>query len=589
MLLFLFSSIVHFHIIVHNEPSGIPKDWGGFKERVRNFKWLISYLDSLPYEKRPKLCIEFQGDFADSALLSFPEAETVRYYIKKAAQSGHTFGIHAHQWARLPDGRWAPSDVVILPELCLSDFEYNNYIQDSAKLVKGINDHIRYVDSLIMISLGIDKDSVEKIVKKYAGAYACAPVQRMKFMEGSLKDDKGNSMMHGFKIETNFTEECFYEYFQHSVWNPFRPDTTGMLWEDPDQRIYVRTPTAEVIGGTGTHYGAPQDGTVPARQKDLIMLLLNKWYLESKGIEKVWDIALTLHFYNLNPPDPYDHELSQRRDEFKRFVEWMNKYFIGKDVKWSTPDEIYEEFIAWENAHPGESSFEYKGEHEFDLENYPYPLKGLVKYLYNTHLDSVLKYEDLKVFELTACPSTIRGDKEDGYWVKTSDPLSAECFCKDIPDISGKDLQTYKIYLLQSNKDTTVNFYYETKAEGNYEFFEGLNGKKLETSDEITLSAFIPVIAIPKGVLGITEKEQNSKIMCISYLGNTLKIKFNFNSPHRVDIAIYDPCGRKVLHIFNGYVTSDVIEKKISVSPGVYFVKIKQRQKIKTFKILSSM
>ena len=587
---------IYVHMVIHIEDLKQPPNFG-FARKAQNIAWLVSYLDSLPPGYRPLPTIEIQGDFAESALVEDPNAELVRQALFTAYNMGLTFGVHAHCIARNPDGTWT---VVYLPtpsDPCSPADSYAMYLHDSSLIVNGMNDHIYWVDSLIEVAFGFQPPP--ELVTAYSGAYAPAPQQRWRLMAGNFVDSLGQGMIRGFLIETNHPgEECFYSDFHHSVWNPFRPGREGILDEELDQSFYVRVPTAEVIGSTAEHFDIWQDNTVEARQKDFIMLLCNRRFIKHAGLQdKIWCIGLTMHPYNLEPPDSNGYELEQRRDEFKRFVNWLNEHFIGRVdlygdtiASWATTLHIYNRFLDWEQQHPGVSSFEYMPV-GFNLDAYPYPLKGLVKFLHNTHFDTFIVDNDtLLVVKFDACPSIIRGDPINGYWVRDNIPIGGTSYCRCAPLQGSPILETYPIYVLYSEFMDTIDFYELTSEFDSFAFVSGLDGRLINEDGHQLPVTFVPLIAIPAEYMGVLEERNSYPCNCEKWvhIDNPNTVTVYLETPERVGLVVYDVFGRKVTEVGPLWLTGGTHRIELNWNPtsGIYFVKVQTDYRVVVRKLL---
>ena len=577
---------IYIHMVIHIEDLGMPRNFG-FERKAQNLYWLVNYLDSLPEGYRPLPIIEIQGDVAETAVVNDPNGELFREMLTMAYALGLVFGVHAHCIYREGDMNWVIVNLPTPSDPCSPADSYAFYIHDSSLVVNGLNGHIFWVDSLLTHSLGFHPS--ESLVPAYSGAYAPAPQQRWRVMAGNLHDSLGNQLVRGFTIGTNHPgEECFYSWFDHSIWNPFRPGTLGILDEDLGQRFYVRVPTAEVIGGTAEHFRIWQDNTVEARQKDFIMLLLNRKFIKHAGlVDKVWCIGVTMHPYNLEPPDSNGYELEQRRDELKRFIDWLNAHFVGKTdirgdtiAKWATVSHIYERFLLWEANHPGVSSFEYMPI-GFDLDAYPYPLKGLVKFLHNTHFNSfIVENDTMLVVKFDACPSTIRGDPLQGYWVRDNLPINGRSYCRDAPQQSGTLLQTYPIYVLFSEIPDSVDFYALTDETDSFGFISALDGHRIYENGHNLPVMSPPIIAMPARYISVSENDRRTQQPFCA------KLTLNFQSPNSLlifsprkdfaDISIFDASGRKVSQIKEVKLDTgeNVIRMDWRPRSGVYFIRV---------------
>ena len=87
-------------------------------------------------------------------------------------------------------------------------------------------------------------------------------------------------------------------------------------------------------------------------------MLYTEWLgrVRSGADDKIWTFGFV---YHPNYTDRYLNDLSE-------FLDWLDRYFIGKTTaegytiaRYATIGEIAQEFLDWETAHPGASSFSY--------------------------------------------------------------------------------------------------------------------------------------------------------------------------------------------------------------------------------------
>ena len=422
-------------IMVHMEDISSICGWNrpvnpaktAWQERNENLNWLLKYVASFPPEKRPKLLLEFNGDFAEKLLESKdPVSLENLSLMKRLYKEGFLcFGTHSHIVTKTPDGRWGPFrrggernvvNPLKEPEK-LKDFDMN-------EVINALRAHIEAVDRLCREITG--REDVENVNNAIIGAYGGRFDTRLKLYSNLLKDRYGKGLPHGFMMETGGERsEPFLSLFSHQPWNPFRAGPYGCMDEEPGSQNYVVIPFGGTIGTAGRHMEGWEytDCSVPARQREFIHLYLEWLYRirENRDPDKVWVFGFSIHPYNLYSSEKIKNDpigLKTLREEFVEMVEWMNRYFINKRTKegyliakYSTTYEIYDEFMEWEKEHQGESSFEYN-EKTTDFSKYPYFLKGLAKALLNSHLVSWRKEGDLNVAEFEVCP-------ENCVWKRT--------------------------------------------------------------------------------------------------------------------------------------------------------------------------
>jgi len=173
--------------------------------------------------------------------------------------------------------------------------------------------------------------------------------------EGALMSEFGFSFASG-----NRSEKGPF-YFGHMVWNPWRPassDQTGEeLLEDLKAGFVAVDHYAQIGAAEEEH--ASIDVTA-AGVKRLFLMLYPEWLSrERRGADdKVWDFGFV---YHPNYGDKYNKDLADA-------LSWFDQYFVGQSsphghtiARYATVAETCQEYLEWEQAHPGVSSFSYAG------------------------------------------------------------------------------------------------------------------------------------------------------------------------------------------------------------------------------------
>jgi hypothetical protein len=177
--------------------------------------------------------------------------------------------------------------------------------------------------------------------------------------EANLMDEFGFTIAAGNRLEKGI------DYFGHVVWNPWRAansDAPGYeLAEDPSAGYITFNHLAQVGGGGSIGMPAEshgQDLTVPQMQRRFLMLYAEWLTQERRGVEdRVWSFGFVVH----------PNYGARHNTALTEFLDWLDEYFIGRTsphghtiARYATVGEIAEEFEAWETAHPGASSFDYR-------------------------------------------------------------------------------------------------------------------------------------------------------------------------------------------------------------------------------------
>jgi hypothetical protein len=199
-----------------------------------------------------------------------------------------------------------------------------------------------------------------------------------------LSDEKNLMAEFGFTVAAGNRLEKGINYFGHFAWNPWRPanlDEPGYeLAENLDAGYIVFNHLAQI--GRAEAHG--QDLSLPQMQRRFLMLYAEWLSRERTGAEdRVWTFGFV---YHPNYGDLYNADTAA-------FLDWLDKYFVGQDspyghtiARYATVSEMAQEFIAWEAAHPGTSSFNY-----VRADPYPYTYAivptMLADAVYEAHMD----------------------------------------------------------------------------------------------------------------------------------------------------------------------------------------------------------
>ncbi|MBN1148027.1 MAG: hypothetical protein JXA78_12285 [Anaerolineales bacterium] len=254
--------------------------------------------------------------------------------------SGHELGTHAHRLTYDPE-----QDLWISRDSELSKVPPITYDPDVAEQTWA--DAYQYVDTVL-------KEIGATGQNRTVCAVAFKPSDEPRLME-----------RFGFSVAAGQRGEGIIEDIGHIMWNPWRiasSDTPGHQYAEDLSAKFVTVPHLAQIGIRGGVHGMDLS---QAQIRRRFLMLYTEWLSrERRGAEdKVWSFGFVYH------PEDGDHFNQELAD----FLDWLDENFIGKtsphgDViaRYATAGEIADEFLAWEAAHPGVSSFNYvKGD--------PYP------------------------------------------------------------------------------------------------------------------------------------------------------------------------------------------------------------------------
>ncbi len=407
---------IHITFVIHFDPLFAPRGQvlrQAYEAERDNLEWLADYLERLERQKGkefvPRLTLEIGGDHAEWYL----EDEKGFALLRRLYQKGiHSFGTHFHSNYKAGKHLW---------------YDARSSGRSPQAYQRVTYDHITEVDKLIGEIIGSDDPKqIRKVNRTITGHFL----------------DQRFAEQMGFDTLTGGRNEAMNLFFDHDVYNPFRPAVGWNLAEDLNSH-WLLIPQAPVLGAIGEHAPLPpgvpeeyrrgmrmmiwQDISVPAMQRKFLHLYL-EWRVTSGEWRETrhpspvarhspWVFGWHEHTNNLYSDEtvkvPPSRAGSRLRGAVVEFVEWLNDNFVGKTVrsqarseasavgnatslslrgslqtrliaKYSSTDEVRDAFLAWEKAHPGQSSFNYPVQVR-DWEKYPYQLKGLARELIYAH------------------------------------------------------------------------------------------------------------------------------------------------------------------------------------------------------------
>ncbi|MEW6073421.1 MAG: hypothetical protein AB1726_12630 [Planctomycetota bacterium] len=166
-------------------------------------------------------------------------------------------------------------------------------------------------------------------------------------------------------------DESFYAYFEHYVYHPYRPSPANVL-DESLSTPFVQLTHGPVIGLAGIHNGVFQDYTLEAAKAQFLLEFVNwrhRWRTGAPDHE--WCFGGGGHPSNYNPGDA-------PRLALPPLLTWLDTWFVGQAMpdgtriaEYSSERRVGEAFLAWEAAHPGESSFRYPATAQ-DYDWYPW-------------------------------------------------------------------------------------------------------------------------------------------------------------------------------------------------------------------------
>ncbi len=285
-----------------------------------------------------KLSMEANGEFMEF-LADDGDTVVVPHYLN----NGHQWGTHVHPYFQVGPHNWI--------------YAGQNCSPDTSAIV--------WEDNIAMVEQFITHEQNNAMSSQVPGL---APIQYQFMVD------------YGFEITGGGPTEVCMNYFQHLPWNPSRPSPQMFIMEDPYQRDFFQIPHFPQIGSVGLH--GPQqsffDLTLESLQAEFLKLYV-EWLRHDRlgDDERVWSLGWNTHA-NLN---------GQYRGVVLAFLNWLNDNFVGHTspygsliAEYASFNEVRDAFYAWEEAHPGESSFTYT-----PGDPYPYSYPFLVDMLAYNH------------------------------------------------------------------------------------------------------------------------------------------------------------------------------------------------------------
>jgi len=254
--------------------------------------------------------------------------------------AGHEVGSHAHRMIYDPG-----QDLWVGKVNELNRYGRPNY--DTELTRQTWNDADKYVDE-VLSTIGAPS----------ANQTMCAVAFKA--------SDEGQLMSEfGFTSAAGNRSEKAPNYFGHIVWNPWRAsssDEPGYELAEDLTASYISLDHLAQIDRAQSH---SMDVTVPQLQRRFLMLYVEWLVRERTGAEdKVWTFGF-VHHPNYG---------NQHNDAIVEFLTWLDEHFIGKTsphgniiARYATVSDIAQEYLDWEEAHPGTSSFNYERD-----DPYPY-------------------------------------------------------------------------------------------------------------------------------------------------------------------------------------------------------------------------
>lgn len=313
--------------------------------------WILDQLDPIG----GKISFLSVGEFME-VVVGMGAGSPGDVLLRRIYASGGQIGSHSHSEVRLGAYDW--------PQLTGT----TTY----ADAMQSWQDNVDWVDAGITMALGPTLPEPLADINCVKGAH-------LPKTEGEFQT---LMPVFGFEIRQGGPEEDYVQWYDHYIFHPYRPATHNAMAENL-AGSFVCTPQGIMIGKAGVHHGVYQDMTAPVAKRRFLQVFLNWRHADRLGLpEKVWCFGWGSH------PLDYGAGAPERAD-LVDFLAWLDADWIGAAAAtgstiadWSTQRAIGEEYLAWEAAYPGASSFPEDAD-EVDWEEYPW-LRAVAEELYDT-------------------------------------------------------------------------------------------------------------------------------------------------------------------------------------------------------------
>ncbi|MBI4659250.1 MAG: hypothetical protein HY735_10450 [Verrucomicrobia bacterium] len=525
---------LHVTFVIHFDPLPAPRGQvfrSAYEAERDNLRWLAEYLEQLEQQKGkefvPHLTLEMAGDHAEWYLEDKEGLDLLRRLYQKGI---HSLGTHFHRNHKVGPHLWQ---------------ETPPSPQAAQRVTR---DHITEVDRLIGEIIGRNDPQAIR--------------QANCTITGHFLDQRLAEQM-GFNVLTGGRNEAMNLFFDHDVYSPWRPARGWPLAEDLDNR-WLLIPQAPVLGTIGEHSPLPagvpeeytrgmqrmvwQDISVPAMKRKFLHLdLERKSALRTphSAMQKVWVFGWHEHTNDLFPDEAQGRFRRKMRGAVVEFVEWLNANFIGQRTagglvaKYSNADEVRDAFLAWEKAHPRQSSFDYPVQTR-DWEKYPYQLKGLARELMYAH-----HAQELAAFRSKGV-HVHQFVKTDGRnWTIRDGKVACAGAAKDI-------------YLLWSDKgEATIDF--SETVKGKVRRVEGKNGKEsvVDTKNLSVSEEPIIVNSVERSSRNADDRALIQFRMNVNYFPDEAEARENCRMLRR-HLDLFQQAGVKASYWFTGLAAEQV-------------------------------
>jgi hypothetical protein len=271
-----------------------------------------------------------------------------KLFIENVITNGGAIGTHSHRKYRIANHAW-----IDLPAEPTMGENYDQW-----------NDHDHAMENVLQAIYGPITPSETRAINIVRG---CGSPDNEPEIHKLLQ-------AFGYTIREQGPDQEFYGYFEHYVWNPYRPSSAldTFLVHEP-AAIAVLSPMGSSLSFDHTHFNIYQEMRVSMVKARFLMELLN--WLDDRYVastDRIWSSGWASHCHELNPADG-------ARDDWTEALGWFTTNFIDETVsglqaaEWSSMKESADLYIDWESTHPMEVPFTYS-QKVTDENEYPYLL-----------------------------------------------------------------------------------------------------------------------------------------------------------------------------------------------------------------------
>ena len=337
-----------------------------FQRQLDNIEWLLDTVE--PYGV--KISFLAAGEFYEFCLEE-SERDACFPIIERLYQNSGVISTHHHDNMRAGAHDWPAIDRT-----------------DPVQVDAVWADNNAMTNEVIRQALGIEGDADQRAINVATESHVPEDLERKAMLMEEF----------GYTVREGGGDQILAAYFGHQPFQPFRPGDT-VISEDLSTP-FVTVPQGMVIGEFGDHANVWQDGRAPHKTADFLQLLVNWSERERLGeAPKVWSFGWGAHSQDFDPGSP-------SRQAVEEFIPWLSENMVnvtsgaGHPVaRFASYIETRDQLIAWEEEHPGESSFDYPLMEE-DFAAYPY-LEWANRYLRVVDFEATVDApEGLRIFRL---------------------------------------------------------------------------------------------------------------------------------------------------------------------------------------------